>query len=277
MNASIDIPGAIARQASLCDTPATAVIGTDLDGRIHFWSSGAERLYGWSGDEAQGRNVVEITPSSVSAEVAHRIMIELREGRSWGGEFPVRRKSGEDFNAVVIDSPVRIRNGKLVGVIGSSFDPADSVSPADEFDPWLRGTLRDLAGCVDRRLDLNVELPDKTAASREFPLREIREILRLALVRIDAVVDPSIKLRASVAPASTTPMVGLRNVRRKDTLHLTIAALLASDGGRPRHRSAAGPEEDRALSFLLNRVGGGSSVLSIPGREISIHLLLPLR
>ena len=31
-----------------------AVVATDLDGVITHWSAAAERLYGWSGDEAIG-------------------------------------------------------------------------------------------------------------------------------------------------------------------------------------------------------------------------------
>ena len=39
-----------------------AIIAADCDGIIHFWNPGAERLFGYSGDEAISRSLDLIIP-----------------------------------------------------------------------------------------------------------------------------------------------------------------------------------------------------------------------
>ena len=109
-------------QAHLLNTVEQAVIATDLDGRITFWNKYAERLYGWAAEEVIGRSVLEITPAVSAAEQAGEVMACLREGRSWSGEFSVRRRDGTVFPAQVIDSPIHDGEGRLVGVVGVSAD-----------------------------------------------------------------------------------------------------------------------------------------------------------
>src|SRR5205085_1581667 len=61
-------------QAHLLNTVEQAVIATDPDGRITYWNSFAEKLYGWSAAEAVGRNIVEVTPADESKAQSTEIM-----------------------------------------------------------------------------------------------------------------------------------------------------------------------------------------------------------
>jgi PAS domain S-box-containing protein len=106
----------------LLDAVEQAVVATRPDGRIVLWNRCAERLYGWSADEAVGRNVVDMVPSEMSREQAAAIMDELRAGRAWAGEFRVRRRDGGTFQAWVADTPVLDREGRLIGIVGVSTD-----------------------------------------------------------------------------------------------------------------------------------------------------------
>jgi PAS domain S-box-containing protein len=50
----------IAEQASFLDKARDAIIVRDLDGKLLYWNKGAEHIYGWTSQEALGRNVLEI-------------------------------------------------------------------------------------------------------------------------------------------------------------------------------------------------------------------------
>jgi PAS domain S-box-containing protein len=105
-----------------------AVIGTDLDGTVVFWNAGAERLYGWTAEEAVGQNIGALTVPTVSEEVAADIMAALRKGVPWSGGFPVQRKDGTVFPALVTDSGV-YRDGELVGIVGISANLGTALRP----------------------------------------------------------------------------------------------------------------------------------------------------
>src|SRR5215203_844530 len=109
-------------QRRLLDAVGQAIIATDLQGKIIYWNRAAKKLYGWSKEEVMGRPIVEVTPSEELLERAEEIMSELRAGRSWSGEFVVRRKDGSIFPAMVTDTPVYDEQGTLVGIIGVSTD-----------------------------------------------------------------------------------------------------------------------------------------------------------
>lgn len=109
-------------QAHLLDVIGQAVIATDLRGGIIYWNHFAEKLYGWSSEEAIGRDILEMTPALSSAEQAAEIMRKLGKGETWSGEFLVRRRDGTSFMAMVTDSPVYDQEGRLIGIIGVSFD-----------------------------------------------------------------------------------------------------------------------------------------------------------
>lgn len=50
----------LAEQASLLDLAQDAILVRDMDHRILFWNHGAQRLYGWTAQEAIGRNAIEL-------------------------------------------------------------------------------------------------------------------------------------------------------------------------------------------------------------------------
>lgn len=109
-------------QAQLLDTVEEAVIATDLDGTVIYWNRFAEKLYGWAATEATNRNIAELTIPQMQAEQAAEIMSELRQGKSWMGEFEVRQRDGATFTAHVINSPIADEQGNLTGIVGASID-----------------------------------------------------------------------------------------------------------------------------------------------------------
>lgn len=109
-------------QAHLLDVIGQAVIATDLRGGIIYWNHFAEKLYGWLSEEVFGRDVLEIIAAPSAAGKGAEILKALREGNTWSGEFLVRRRDGMAFTAMVTDSPVYDQEGRIIGIIGVSFD-----------------------------------------------------------------------------------------------------------------------------------------------------------
>jgi len=88
-------------QAQLLNAVEQAVLAVDLTGRIIFWNRSAERLYGWTEGEAQGRDVAELLAAPLLMEAARANLGQLRRGENWSGEFLVQRRDGTTFVARV--------------------------------------------------------------------------------------------------------------------------------------------------------------------------------
>ena len=77
----------------LLDKAQDAIIVRDLEGVVSFWNKSAERLYGWTAEEATGQNVRWLIYQDVQAfDKANRVV--LKEGE-WSGEFRQVRKDGD--------------------------------------------------------------------------------------------------------------------------------------------------------------------------------------
>lgn len=111
---------AVLVRARELDVPTLAVIATDSDGTVIYWSAGAVRLYGWPPSEALGRSILDLTPSETTKQEAAEILRRLRKGQTWTGAFEVRDRSGRCFVCEVTDVPVRRMDGELLGIIGLS-------------------------------------------------------------------------------------------------------------------------------------------------------------
>ena len=108
--------------AQLLEALPQALIATDLEGRVTWWTGAAEGLYGWTAREAIGRLASElIVPESARAHAAE-LRREAQDGLPFAGHFTLRRKDGSTFPAHVMNSPVRDERGEVVGVLGISHD-----------------------------------------------------------------------------------------------------------------------------------------------------------
>lgn len=116
---------AIRFQAHLLDTVEQAVIATNLEGVVIYWNRFAEKLYGWSAEEAAARSIMELTTPEISHKKAGKILAQLCVGKSWAGEFTVQNKEGKSFPAQVFNSPITDADGELIGIVGISVDITD--------------------------------------------------------------------------------------------------------------------------------------------------------
>jgi PAS domain S-box-containing protein len=85
----------IREQAALLDHARDAISVRDLENRIRFWNKGAERIYGWTAEEAVGRDPSRLLKTDQGQfDEARRTVLEKG---SWIGELKVARKDGTEL------------------------------------------------------------------------------------------------------------------------------------------------------------------------------------
>ncbi len=103
------------RLASIIDSSDDAIIGKDLDGIITTWNKGAERLYGYSPEEALGQPISMLAPKDRPDEIP-RILERIRRGESVEHFESIRvAKDGRHLDTSITVSPIRDATGQVVG------------------------------------------------------------------------------------------------------------------------------------------------------------------
>lgn len=128
----------------MLDAVGQAVIATDTEGTVIYWNRAAEKLYRCPASEALDHNILEITPAEGAESRAAEIFATLRDGKTWSGEFPVRRRDGSEFPALVTDTPVFDESGEMVAIVGVSADLTDVHRSRDSLQRrhrWLTAIL----------------------------------------------------------------------------------------------------------------------------------------
>ena len=214
-------------QANLLDVVEQAVIATDLSGKISYWNRFAEKLYGWSAEEVLGRDVVQTIPGDISKEQADEIMAQLREGKSWSGDFLAQRRDGTVMPIRVLDTPIFDASGNQIGMVGSSEDISKRIR-AD------REKARLTLAIEEQRLRL-----DNIVASVPGVVWEAWGKPDAASQRIDFVSDHvESMLGYSVNEWLSTPNFWLQIVHEEDKERAAIEAtnIFASGNGTSQFR-----------------------------------------
>ncbi len=101
--------------AAIVSSSDDAIISKDLNGIITSWNSGAERLFGYTSEEAVGQSITLIIPADRRNEEAG-ILSRLRKGERID-HFETRRvsKDGTLVELSLTISPVKDAQGRIVG------------------------------------------------------------------------------------------------------------------------------------------------------------------
>jgi PAS domain S-box-containing protein len=104
-----------AQLAAIVESSDDAIISKTLTGRIVSWNVGAERMYGYTRAEAQGRPIAILVPPNRPDEVP-AILERLRQGeRIEHYETVRRRKDGTLLDVSLTISPILDAAGAMVG------------------------------------------------------------------------------------------------------------------------------------------------------------------
>ncbi len=97
----------VGEQAELLELANDAIFVLSMDGRLRYWNRGAERLYGWTREEALGRSATELLATRFPApeSVIRRQLLSV--GR-WEGELTHTTRDGREL---VVSSRWAVQRG----------------------------------------------------------------------------------------------------------------------------------------------------------------------
>jgi PAS domain S-box-containing protein len=101
--------------AAIVDSSDDAIASKNLDGVITSWNRGAERLFGYSPEEAIGQNIRLIIPPDRWSE-EHELLARIKRGERVDHFETVRqRKDGKAIDISMTMSPVKDAAGRVIG------------------------------------------------------------------------------------------------------------------------------------------------------------------
>lgn len=103
------------RLAAIIESSDDAIVSKDLNGIIMSWNAAAERMFGYSADEAIGRSIRMLIPEELQDE-EDMVLAKIRAGERIDHYETVRqRKDGTRLSISLTISPIRNESGDIVG------------------------------------------------------------------------------------------------------------------------------------------------------------------
>ena len=101
--------------AAIVDSSDDAIVSKTLDGIITSGNRGAEKIFGYSAEEAIGRHITLIIPAERHGE-ENEVLTRVRRGEKLDHFETIRRaKDGREVHISLTVSPVRDASGRIIG------------------------------------------------------------------------------------------------------------------------------------------------------------------
>lgn len=101
--------------ASIVESSNDAIIGKSLDGIIQSWNAGAERLFGYTAEQAVGQHISLVIPANRLDE-EEQIIANLKAGKRIEQYETERiRRDGQSILVSLTISPIKDDSGKVIG------------------------------------------------------------------------------------------------------------------------------------------------------------------
>ncbi|MFN4004213.1 MAG: EAL domain-containing protein [Hylemonella sp.] len=100
----------------------SAVIITDLDGRIEYVNPAFERISGYAREEVLGRKTSLLRSDKTPRELYAQLWATIGAGGIWSGELVNRRKDGSEYMQSMSIAPVRDGKGRVAHYVAVQMD-----------------------------------------------------------------------------------------------------------------------------------------------------------
>ena len=124
--------------ASIVDFSDDAIVSKNLDGVITSWNRGAERVFGYTAEEAIGQPITIVIPQDRHAE-ERTILTRIRRGERIDHFETIRqRKNGSLIVVSLTVSPVKNANGEVVGASKIARDVSEQKRTQEQITTLAR-------------------------------------------------------------------------------------------------------------------------------------------
>lgn len=172
--------------AALVESSDDAIISKDLNGVIRTWNAGAQRLFGFTSEEAVGQPITIIVPPNLLEE-EKGILRRLRNGEGIDHFETIRRtKNGSRVEVSLTISPVRDSQGHIMGASTIARD----IGERQRAEKVLKGA--ELSGRL-------LQMQDQ---ERRRIARELHDGLGQLLAAISMNAGQVMKEKAKLSPAT---------------------------------------------------------------------------
>lgn len=151
--------------SAIVESSFDAIVSKDLNTIIKSWNHGAERLFGYTAEEAIGKSVTMLIPDDHQDEEP-RILERIRRGeRVETLETVRRRKDGSLVPVSLTISPVRNASGQIVGASKIARD----ITSARENEQRIRMLMREVNHRVKNQYSVILSMIRETNKRSETP------------------------------------------------------------------------------------------------------------
>jgi PAS domain S-box-containing protein len=192
--------------AAIVDSSDDAIVSKTLDGIITTWNKSAERMFGYTAEEAIGKHITLIIPHDRLDEEAD-IIDRLRHGiRVDHFQTLRRRKDGSLFDVSLTISPVKDSAGSIIGASKIARDITDQVRAAEALHNSER-ELRRLSESLDSQVrsrtrelqELSWQIMRSRDEERRYVARELHDSAGQSLAVLAMQVD-QLRQKAANSP-----------------------------------------------------------------------------
>ncbi|HEY6108807.1 MAG TPA: PAS domain S-box protein, partial [Gemmatimonadales bacterium] len=175
---------ALRRQAMIVEHLYDGIIVTDPAGVILEWNPAAQRMFGYSRDEALGQNAEMLNRPGEGPALTKAIKAGMRSRGQWSGELKLRAKDGTEREVEAITIALRDDHGRTIGRVAVNRDITEQrrserirsatfliseAANASEHPRELFRAIHDIVGELMPAKNFYIALVDPVADTVSFP------------------------------------------------------------------------------------------------------------
>ena len=204
----------IEQKAMLLDMANDAILVRTPDEKIVYWNRGAERLYGWTKEEALGKSPHELFGNGVPS-----VYREIADRDYWAGELLQSRRDGTQITVASRWTALRDKDGRFNGWLELNSDISRQKA--------IEASLRELSG---RLLQLQDEERRRIARDLHDSTGQTLVLLNMNLHRLNGM--PGMSRAAMQLAEESTALVQAITMELRTLSHLLHPPLLDEMGLR---------------------------------------------